>query len=139
MDNQVCKEVITSDTIQKVVQPIKVHDNIQTECVKPNTQVSDLPKSRRRFFSKIVIKTTDGYQDPLIGKLPRTQNLIVHIISKSITEIVGPSIREWKYFMTNVDEDFKDVEDTDFMDDGVRIAMQKMENFVEQRTLKNRK
>jgi hypothetical protein len=63
VDNQVCKEVITSDTIQKVVQPIKVHDNIQTECVKPNTQVSDLPKRGRRFFSKIVIKTTDGYQD----------------------------------------------------------------------------
>jgi hypothetical protein len=41
--------------------------------------------------------------------------------------------------MKNVDEDFKDVEETDFMDDGVRIAMQKMENFVEQRTLKNRK
>jgi hypothetical protein len=32
VDNQVCKEVITSDTIQKVVQPFKVHDNIQTEC-----------------------------------------------------------------------------------------------------------
>ena len=139
VDNQVCKEVITSDTIQKVVQPIKVHDNIQTECVKPNTQVSDLPKRRRRFFSKIVIKTTDGHQDTLIGKLARTQNLIVHIISQNITEIVGPSIREWKYFMKNVDEDFKDVEETDFMDDGVRNAMQKMENFVEQRTLKNRK
>jgi hypothetical protein len=41
--------------------------------------------------------------------------------------------------MKNVDEDFKDVEETDIMDDGVRIAMQKMENFVEQRTLKNRK
>jgi hypothetical protein len=40
VDNQVCKEVITSDTIQKVVQPFKVHDNIQTECVKPNTQVN---------------------------------------------------------------------------------------------------
>ena len=139
VDNQVCKEVITSDTIQKVVQPIKVHDNIQTECVKPNTQVSDLPKRRRRFFSKIVIKTTDGHQDTLIGKLPRTQNLIVHIISQNITEIVGPSIREWKYFMKNVNEDFKDVEETDFMDDGVRNAIQKMENFVEQRTLKNKK
>ena len=139
VDNQVCKEVITSDIIQKVVQPFKVHDNIQTECVKPNTQMSDLPKRRRRFFSKIVIKTTDGYQDTLIGKLPRTQNLIVHIISKNITEIVEPSIREWKYFMKNVDEDFKDVEETDFMDDGVRIAIQKMEHFIEQRTLKNRK
>jgi hypothetical protein len=31
VDNQVCKEVITSDTIQKVVQPFKVHDNIQPE------------------------------------------------------------------------------------------------------------
>jgi hypothetical protein len=54
-------------------------------------------------------------------------------------EIVEPSIREWKYFMKNVDEDFKDVEETDFMDDGVRIAIQKMEHFIEQRTLKNRK
>jgi hypothetical protein len=52
----------------------------------------DLPKRRRRFFSKIVIKTTDGYQDTLIGKLPRTQDLIVHIISKNITEIVGPTV-----------------------------------------------
>jgi hypothetical protein len=41
--------------------------------------------------------------------------------------------------MKNVDEDFKDVEETDFMDDGVRIAIQKMEHFIEQRTLKNRK
>jgi hypothetical protein len=79
--------------------------------------VSDLPKRRRRFFSKIEIKTTDGHQDTLIGKLPRTQNLIVHIISQNITEIVGPSIREWKYFMKNVDEDFQDVEETDFMDE----------------------
>jgi hypothetical protein len=79
------------------------------------------------------------HQDTLIGKLPRTQNLIVYIISQNITEIVGPSIREWKYFMKNVDEDFKDVEETDFMDDGVRIAIQKMEHFIEQRTLKNRK
>jgi hypothetical protein len=68
--------------------------------------------------------SSNGHQDTLIGKLPRTQNLIVHIISQNITEIVGPSIREWKYFMKNVDEDFKDVEETDFMDDGVRIAMQ---------------
>ena len=36
VNNQVCKEVITSETIKKVVQPFKVHDNIQTECVKPN-------------------------------------------------------------------------------------------------------
>jgi hypothetical protein len=56
--------------------------------------------------------------------------LFVLIISKNITEIVGPSIREWKYFMKNVDEDFKDVEETDFMDDGVRIAIQKMEHFI---------
>jgi hypothetical protein len=47
VNNQVCKEVITSETIKKVVQPFKVHDNIQTECVKPSTQVSDLPKRRR--------------------------------------------------------------------------------------------
>jgi hypothetical protein len=95
--------------------------------------------SIRQFYTKIEIKTTDGHKDTLIGKLPRTQNLIVHIISQNITEIVGPSIREWKYFMKNVDEDFKDVEETDFMDDGVRIAIQKMEHFIEQRTLKNRK
>jgi hypothetical protein len=49
VNNQVCKEVITSETIKKVVQPFKVHDNIQTECVKPNTQVGDLPKRRRRL------------------------------------------------------------------------------------------
>lgn len=139
VDNQVCKEVITRGTIPKVVQPLKVHDNMQTECVKPNTQVSDLTKMRRRFFSKIVMKTTDGYQDTLIGKLPRTQNLIVHTISKNESEIVGPSIHQWKYFMKNVDEDFKDVEETTFMDDKIRIAIRNMEHFVEQRTLKNRK
>jgi hypothetical protein len=53
-----------------------------------------MPKRRRRFFTKIVIKTTDGYQDTLIGKIPRTQKLMVHIITKNITEIVEPSIRE---------------------------------------------
>jgi hypothetical protein len=66
--------------------------------------------TRDNFFTNVIVhywyilKTTDGYQDTLIGKLPRTQNLIVHIISKNITEIVEPSIREWKYFMKNVDE-----------------------------------
>jgi vacuolar-type H+-ATPase subunit C/Vma6 len=74
-------------------------DHLSENSVAPIFPMVELLKAQQMKCScrSIVIKTTDGYQDTLIGKLSRTQNLIVHIISKNITEIVEPSIREWKY------------------------------------------
>jgi uncharacterized protein YwlG (UPF0340 family) len=60
------------------------------------------------------------------------------LLGRSLTCVLGLT-HSVCILSCTVDEDFKDVEETDFMDDGVRIAIQKMEHFIEQRTLKNRK
>ena len=136
-DDQVCNQASRNVTKNKIVsEQYKLTDNLKHANEKRETPLIDKPKRQRRYFKKIVTKTTGGLRDTLLGKMPYKDFVIVHSISKNKTWLVGPPDgREWEHYSKNVDDDFRDVQETEFMNDQIEDSIRKMELFIEARKL----
>lgn len=96
-----------------------------------NKPLSDRTQTyRRRYFRKVVIKTSSGIPTTLIGKMPGKEFLIEHCILARKSTLIDSDHRDWKTYMKNVQEDFKDVTETQWMCDKVHRAIRLMELYI---------
>ena len=137
VDNQPCKKMNTVTIVNKENDDVNISKVNSIESVnEQKTQNVEKRRRRtwpRRYFRKIVMKTTSGMANTLIGIIPDRQVLIVHRITEKETEIITPGDREYRTYHKNVTEDFNDVKDTDFiqlMEHDVRNGIRLMEIFV---------
>lgn len=133
VDNQPCKQVNNVNGVNKVKENITVNrTDTQNDVTNENKEKKQIPTWPRRFFRKIVMKTTGGRANTLIGQIPGRDYLIEHLISENETEIIATGDPEYRTYYKNLTEDFDDVKDTDFMDERVRNAIRLMEIYVEE-------
>ena len=127
VDSQPCKQVNNGHLNNKQSDSKVIN--------RPNTQERGDKAKRikrpcpRRFFQKVVMKTTSGHANTLIGQLPGKDYLVVHSIDEEQTEIVNRNSPEWRTYKKNC-EDFNDVNDTEFMDGNVKRAIRLMEMYI---------
>lgn len=123
-----------SNTVQ-----VDKHDESKNCIVQEDTTISQCERTQEpkeitkrpwRCFKKVVIKTTSGFPDILIGKLPGKDFIVVHGISANTMDIFHPYEREFKYFNKNLEEDFKDIQETDYWNENTKIKIDMMERFV---------
>ena len=136
-DNKPCKKMNTITIVNKENDDFNISKINSTESInEQKTQNVEKRQRRtwpRRYFRKIVMKTTSGMANTLIGIIPDREMLIVHSIAEKETEIFTPGDREYRTYHKNVTEDFNDVKDTDFiqiMEHDVRNGIRLMEIFV---------
>ena len=120
----------------------KINERKTAECTikdvnsEKQNESDELPKwPARRYFEKIVMKTTSCCPNTLIGKLPGKNYVVVHKISENVTEMMSPQDWDYKYLEKNVSVDFRDVQETDYMNENVVMAIRKMEDWVEKHGL----
>lgn len=125
-----CEKVITDAKNIVSDNPITQKTNTQDNANDRLNERRQSPKYKRRFLSKVVIKNSCGSMTKLIGTLPGKDFLLVHDIPDKKTDVMPPDHYDFRTYKKNVTEDFKDVYETDFMDDIVDNAIRLMEIFV---------
>lgn len=127
-----CQQVNKAHDINKVKDSIITNrPSTQEYPTNESKEKKQIPTWPRKFFRKIVMKTTRGIANTLIGQIPGHEFLVEHLISEKQTDLINTRDPEYQTYYKNITDDFDDVKDTDFMDESVKNAIQLMENYVE--------
>ena len=134
VNQEACRDVSTiQDKNTVTFKDITVNNNIGEKSKTERITCDSKPKWPRRFFSKIILKTAKDNPPTLVGKIAKKDYVIVHIIERNTTMRIDPIHSLYERFEKNVRQDFKDVSETQFMNERVEDAIRKMEHFVEER------